>query len=133
MAAGGFPRAVIDGDMTGARPNGEAVFLYTTWPDADSAAAAGAAIVGDRLAACVNILPAMRSIYRWKGAVETADEAVMIVKTLRSRVDAAIIAMKALHPYETPAIVVMPLAGGSQTYLDWIAAESWPDGPADEH
>jgi len=102
----------------------EPVFVYTTWPNAERAEAAGRTLVEGELAACVNILPGMRSVYRWKGAIEVADEAVMIVKTLRSRVEALTIEIVERHPYDTPAIVVLPTAGGYAAYLDWIVAES---------
>ncbi|MFO1184059.1 MAG: divalent-cation tolerance protein CutA [Bauldia sp.] len=107
------------------------VLVYTTWPDTASAASAGRALVEAGLAACVNILPGMASIYRWKGAVETANETVMIVKTLATRADAVTVAVARHHPYETPAIVVIPISGGSQPYLDWIGAESAGQGAGD--
>lgn len=108
----------------GAGPADEAILLYTTWPDAAVAEAAGRAVVEAGLAACVNVIAGMRSVYRWKGAIETADEAVMIVKTLRSRLEAVTVAVTARHPYETPAIVAIAVAGGSRPYLDWIGVES---------
>ncbi len=66
----------------------------------------------------------MRSVYRWKGAVERAEEVVGILKTTRERVPELIAAIEAAHPYKTPAIVVLPIEGGSHGYLDWIAAET---------
>ena len=101
-----------------------AVFVYTTWPSAPEAEAAGRALVERRLAACVNILPGMISHYRWEGKVERAEEAVMIVKTRASLTDAVSDAVKELHPYDVPAILVMPLESVEQTYLGWLLAET---------
>src|ERR1700742_4150829 len=101
-----------------------AVFVYTTWPAVVEAERAGRALVERRLAACVNILPAMISHYRWEGKVERAEEMVMIVKTRASLADAVSDAVKELHPYDVPAILVMPLESVEQTYLGWLLAET---------
>ncbi len=103
-----------------------AVFLYTTFPDLETAERVGTQLVEARLAACVNILPGMRSIYRWKGAVERAEEIVMIVKTLAAREAEAIVAIRGGHPYEVPTIVTLPTSGGFEPYLAWIADNSTP-------
>lgn len=99
----------------------EFVMIYTTFATAGEAAELGRRLVGERLAACVNILPAMRSIYRWQEKVEEADEAVMVVKTTSDKAQAASARIEQLHPYETPAILVLPIVDGSAPYLDWIA------------
>ena len=96
------------------------MFVYTTWPTTVEAEAAGRALVERKLAACVNILPGMISIYRWQGKVERADEAVMIVKTRASLADAVSDAVKELHSYDTPAILVMPLETVEKSYLGWL-------------
>ena len=97
-----------------------AVFVYTTWPSTVEAEAAGRVLVERRLAACVNILPGMISFYRWQGKVERAEEAVMIVKTRGSLANAVSEAVKDLHSYDTPAILVMPLESVEQNYLTWL-------------
>ena len=104
----------------------EAVFLYTTWPDAETAQVAGAEAVNQGLAACANIGSPMVSIYRWKGAVERASETPMILKTSEARAPALRDFITGRHPYETPCIVALPIAaaGSSATFLDWIAAET---------
>lgn len=102
----------------------EAVFVYTAWPAPDTAEAAGAALVEARLAAAVNIFPAVRSLYRWQGAVQRAEETIMIIKTRRGRIDEVIAEVARRHPYEEPGIAVVPLAGGSASYLDWMCRES---------
>lgn len=99
------------------------VLLYTTWPDAETAEAAAAEAVAERLAACVNILGSARSIYRWQGAVERAVETVAVFKTRQACVDRLRAFIAERHPYETPAVVALPVdaAASSRPYLDWLA------------
>ena len=101
-----------------------AVLLYTTWPSIVEAEKAGREIVSRRLAACVNILPGMISHYWWKGTIERADEVVMMVKTRAALADAAAAAVKELHSYETPAIMVLPVESVDPDYHKWIVAET---------
>jgi periplasmic divalent cation tolerance protein len=101
-----------------------AVLLYTTWPSIVEAEKAGREIVSRRLAACVNILPGMVSHYWWKGAIERAEEAVMIVKTRAALAAAASAAVKELHSYEVPAILVLPVESVDPDYHAWIVAET---------
>ena len=101
-----------------------AVLVYTTWPSVVEAEAAGRGIVEKRLAACVNILPGMVSHYWWEGKVERAEEAVMIVKTRASLAGAVSAAVKALHSYTTPAIMVLPVESADADYQKWIVKES---------
>jgi periplasmic divalent cation tolerance protein len=101
-----------------------AVFVYTTWPTTVEAEEAGLALVERRLAACVNILPGMISHYRWEGKVERAEEVVMLVKTRASLADAVSDAVKELHSYDVPAIVVMPLESVEKSYLGWLLGET---------
>jgi periplasmic divalent cation tolerance protein len=100
------------------------VLVYTTWPSAAEAEAAGRALVRQRLAACVNILPGMVSIYAWQGAVERAEEAVMILKTRRALAGRLSEAVRARHPYDVPAILVLPTLSVDADYAAWIAAET---------
>ncbi len=97
-----------------------AVIVYTTFPSVVEAEKAGHALVEARLAACVNILPGMISVYRWQGAVERADEVVMIIKTRASLADQVRASVKATHPYDTPAIVVLPAESVDDRYFAWI-------------
>ena len=101
-----------------------AVFVYTTWGSTVEAEQAGRALVERRLAACVNILPNMVSLYWWEGKIERGEEAVMIVKTRASLAGAVEAAVKELHSYATPAILTIPLESVEQTYLGWIMAET---------
>src|SRR4029453_5541236 len=77
-------------------------------------------LVSERLAACVNVLPEMDSIYRWQGAVETERERQVIIKTTEERVEALKVRLHQIHPYEVPEFVVVPIAGGSERYLGWL-------------
>lgn len=104
-----------------------AVFVYTTWPSTVEAEQAGRGLVERRLAACVNILPGMISHYRWEGRVERAEETVMIIKTRASLAGAVETAVKELHSYSVPAIVVLPAESVESNYLGWLLAETEPD------
>ncbi len=99
-----------------------AVFVYTTYPSTVEAEKAGRALIERSLAACVNILPGMISLYRWEGAIERGEEAVMIIKTRASLAEPVRAAIKEMHPYTTPAILVIPLESVDASYLDWLFA-----------
>ena len=101
-----------------------AVFVYTTFPSVVEAEKAGNALVSARLAACVNILPGMISVYRWQGAVERAEETVMIVKTRASLAERVSAAVREMHSYETPAILVIQIESVEPGYLGWLLAET---------
>ena len=101
-----------------------AVLVYTTWPSIVEAEQAGRAIVEQRLGACVNILPGMVSLYWWEGRLERAEEVVMIVKTRASLAENVRAAVKGLHGYETPAIMVLPVESVDADYYRWIVAET---------
>ena len=103
-----------------------AVFVYTTWPSTVEAEEAGRALVERRLAACVNILPGMISHYRWEGRIERAEETVMIIKSRASLADAIADAVKELHSYDVPAIVVLPVESVEGNYLAWLMTETEP-------
>lgn len=100
------------------------VFVYSTFPDMAAAERAGRALVEGRLAGCVNILPGMVSLYAWQGAVERDSEVVMIAKTRESLAEAAMEAVRQTHPYDVPALLVLPLAGGGADYLAWLRQET---------
>jgi len=102
----------------------QAVFVYTTYPSIVEAERAGRTLVERRLAACVNILPGMISLYWWQGSIERGDEAVMIIKTRASLAEPVRAAVKAMHSYTTPAILVIPLQSVDPDYHAWIEAET---------
>ena len=101
-----------------------AVLVYTTWPSIVEAERAGREIVEKRLAACVNILPGMISHYWWEGKIERAEEVVMIVKTRAVLAESVREAVKALHSYTTPAIMVLPVESADADYYRWILEEA---------
>jgi periplasmic divalent cation tolerance protein len=92
-------------------------------PDAQKIARA---LVEERVAACVNIVPGITSIYRWKGAVEQEAELLLVIKTIGERVEQLKARLLQLHPYELPEVVVIPIVGGHQAYLDWLAEQVRP-------
>ncbi len=104
----------------------DTLLVLTNLPDEETARRLAEHLVGERLAACVNILAPCRSVYRWDGRVEDATEVPMLVKTVASRYEALEAAIRALHPYELPEIVAVPIAQGLPGYLAWVAAETAP-------
>ena len=99
-----------------------AILVLTSLPDADAARTLARNLVAGRLAACVNIGMPFESMYHWKGQIETTREVPLAIKTralLYSRVEAAVLAV---HPYELPEVIAVPLTHGLAPYLDWIAA-----------
>jgi periplasmic divalent cation tolerance protein len=101
-----------------------AVFVYTTYPSIVEAEQAGRTLVERRLCACVNILPGMISYYWWDGAVDRGEEVTMIVKTRASLADKVRAAVKQMHSYATPAILVLPIESVDPDYHAWIVAET---------
>lgn len=100
------------------------VVVYVTAPsDAEAAQIAGI-VVGERLAACANILPAMRSIYWWQGHVESAEEVALLLKTRAALVETLIERVRDLHSYDCPCVVAMPVVAGNPAFLDWIRSET---------
>ncbi|HEX6605085.1 MAG TPA: divalent-cation tolerance protein CutA [Sphingomicrobium sp.] len=96
------------------------VSVYAVFAGIDEAERIGRIVVEERLAACINILAGVRSIYRWKGAVETADETAAILKTTHDRADALITRIAALHSYDVPCVVTWPIDKITSDYADWV-------------
>ena len=101
-------------------PNESIVLLFCTCPDADVAQRIAHALVGERLAACVNIVPGLRSIYRWKGVIQDDNECLLLIKTRESRVVELTESIRSLHPHELPEVIAVPVVAGLAPYLDWI-------------
>jgi periplasmic divalent cation tolerance protein len=80
------------------------------------------ALVDARLAACVNLIPAMRSVYRWRGAVESESECLIVIKSSREQFDALRETVAMLHPYDVPELIALPILDGAPNYLDWLTA-----------
>ena len=97
------------------------IIAYITTKDRDQALAIGRALVEERLAACVNVTGGMTSIYRWDGEICTDDEAVLIAKTSAGKFGALSARVKQLHTYTCPCVVSIPITGGSEEYLGWLA------------
>ena len=96
------------------------VSVYAVFADADEAERIGRAMVEERLAACINLLGPVRSIYRWQGAIESADEVAAIFKTRHDRVDALMTRIAGLHSYDVPCIVTWPVDKLLGAYADWV-------------
>jgi periplasmic divalent cation tolerance protein len=103
-----------------------ALVVITTLPDRSSAEKLAEALVGQRVAACVNILTPCRSVYRWKDEVQHDDEHPLLIKTSVERYPALEAAIRANHPYELPEIIAVPVERGLPEYLDWVAQETRP-------
>lgn len=99
----------------------DALLVLVTVPDAETGERIAEALVGEGLAACVNLLGEIRSIYRWKGAVERAAERLCVIKTRAAGFERLRARVVALHPYEVPEVIALPIAAGHAPYLDWIA------------
>ncbi len=97
-----------------------AAIVLTTWPSDRDPADLARALVGERLAACVNVLAGVRSTYRWQRAIEEADEYQLLVKTTTGRLGALEARLHELHPYDVPEFLVLSVAGGSEAYLRWV-------------
>ncbi len=104
--------------------DGDVMLILTTVPDAEAARRVADALVGERLAACVTVLGAARSTYRWQGAVESADELPLLVKTTAARWPALRERLRALHPYDVPEMLALRAADGWPAYLDWVRAQT---------
>ncbi len=106
--------------------NEAVVIVYGTYPSAEVAERIGAGLVEGGLAACVNIIPGMTSIYVWEGRLQREPEVVMLVKTVAGQAAAVVATVRGAHPYTNPALLVVPAAGGSQDFLAWVRAGSRP-------
>jgi periplasmic divalent cation tolerance protein len=107
------------------------VLVLTTLPADADAAAFARRLVDLRLAACVNILPAMESVYRWEGKIEEDTERQLIIKTASEHVQALWEGVRVLHPYDIPEFIVLPITDGNEAYLRWIGDSTGSD-PDDE-
>lgn len=104
--------------------DGEFVFVYSTFPDRESAEKTGRSLVEARLAACVNIFSPMTSIFEWEGRVDTATEHAVFIKTCRALAEAAITAARPLHPYTVPCFLILPILSGNEDYLAWARRQT---------
>lgn len=107
------------------------LLVYCTAPDLDTARALARTLVEERLAACVNLVPGLTSFYRWQGTVQEDAETLLLIKTAAARHRALQERLRALHPYELPEIIAVPVSAGLPAYLEWVATEtlSPPEDP----
>jgi len=101
----------------------EALVVLCTAPTVEVAAALARALVEARLAACGNVVPGLRSIYRWQGQVEDQPEVLLVLKTTREWFPALRDELLRRHPYEVPEVLALPVEAGSAAYLEWLAAQ----------
>jgi periplasmic divalent cation tolerance protein len=97
-----------------------AIVVLATFPSEDLAADVARAVVGEQLAACASVVTRVRSIYRWQGAVHDETESLAIIKTTRDRLAALAARIAALHSYDVPEVVALPIVGGHPPYLAWL-------------
>jgi periplasmic divalent cation tolerance protein len=109
--------------------NDKAVLVYATFPSLETAETEAVALVEAGLAACVNILPGLVSVYLWNGARHRDAEVAMIIKTRRSLAETVIGEVKSRHPYQNPALLVLPVQGGAPDYLAWLLSQTDPRSP----
>jgi len=102
---------------------GDALVVLVTTPDVEAAAGLARALVEARLAACGNVVPGLRSIYRWEGRVHDEPEALLILKTTRARFEALRDEVLRRHPYQVPEVLALPVEAGSAPYLAWLAGQ----------
>lgn len=102
----------------------KAIIVFITAPNEDEAAGIARSLVEARLAACVNIVKNVRSIYTWQGNIEDASEILMIAKTQNNLFDALSAKVRELHSYDVPEIIAIPITGGSEDYLQWLRAST---------
>ncbi len=100
----------------------DACIVFITFPSDETARALGRTLVEEQLAACVNVTTPVQSIYRWQGAVHEEREVLCIVKTTQDRFDALKARVLALHTYEVPEIIALPIVDGHAAYLEWVAS-----------
>lgn len=99
------------------------IVVFSTCGSAEEAERIARALVSKRLAACVNLLPQVRSIYRWKGAVEDAQETLLVIKSSRALFDDLRAEIEKLHSYEVAEVIALPIVDGSEAYLEWLGRE----------
>ncbi|MEM2106710.1 MAG: divalent-cation tolerance protein CutA [Candidatus Bathyarchaeia archaeon] len=100
------------------------ITVMVTCPDEETATKIARSLTVKRLAACVNITPKIKSIYRWEGKIEEADEHLLIIKSKRRLLKKIIEDVKANHPYKIPEVISLQIVGGSKDYIDWIIKET---------
>ena len=102
--------------------------VLTTAPDEETSARIAQAVVGERLAACVQVLPGITSFYRWEGKLEKNGEWLLLLKTSRERLSELTARIESIHPYEVPEVIAFEIAGGAEKYINWVQEETKQQG-----
>ena len=102
----------------------DAVLVLTTLPNADAASELAKTVVNEKLAACANLFPAVRSVYRWQAKLQDENEVLVLLKTRQEHFERLKSRILELHPYEVPEVLAIPVEQGYQAYLDWLATET---------
>jgi len=118
----------MSGGMRPMSADGEVLLVMSSLPDQAVAQQLAHTLIERRLAACVSVLAPCMSVYRWRGAVEKAAEVPVLIKTTAGRYAELELVLRALHPYELPEIIAVPVVRGLPGYLDWVAGETAPPG-----
>lgn len=108
----------------------DSLLVFTNLPDRQSAEKLAALLIGQRLAACVNLLAPCGSVYRWRGEIQRDEEHPLLIKTAPDRYAEVEALIRANHPYELPEIIAVPIVGGLPAYLQWIVSETRAGAPA---
>jgi periplasmic divalent cation tolerance protein len=101
-------------------PHSQVCIAYCTCPNPEVAKTIAERVVDERLAACVNLLPHVTSIYRWQDDIATDQESLLMIKTTQPQLEALTARIAALHPYEVPEVIALPIAAGHENYLEWV-------------
>ncbi|MBI1897316.1 MAG: divalent-cation tolerance protein CutA [Acidobacteria bacterium] len=104
------------------------IVVFSNCASGEEAERVARALVEQRLAACVNIIPGVRSIYHWQGAIEEAGEWTLLIKTTRSRFERLEAALRRIHSYQVPEVIAVPVIAGAHSYLEWMDRELDADG-----
>jgi len=102
----------------------DALLVFTTLPTADKAAEIAKLLVDEKLVACANLLPAVRSIYRWQGKMHDENEVLVLLKTRAEQLERLKLRLLEVHPYEVPEVLAVPVESGYQPYLEWLTGET---------
>ncbi|HVI23688.1 MAG: divalent-cation tolerance protein CutA [Myxococcales bacterium] len=102
----------------------DAMLVFSTLPSPDKAAEIARTLVEEGLAACGNVLPAVRSIYKWQGKMQDENEVMLLLKTREEQLERLKLRILELHPYEVPEVLAIPVESGYRAYLEWIASET---------
>lgn len=100
------------------------IVIFVTASSKDEAETIAQRLVNEKLAACVNILPGVTSLFHWEGKVSKENETMMVIKSIAAQLDAIVKRVKEIHSYQAPEIIALPIVGGSQDYLNWLRDES---------